>query len=73
MVLGNAYVRKGEPDLYLVTITDRLASGPESEKRGDEYIAWKKKSNAQLVKESGNRAEVREIESSLLLQELKIK
>ena len=73
MVLGNAYVRKGEPDLYLVTITDRLVSGPESEKRGDEYIAWKKKSNAQLVKESGNRGEVRTIESNLLLQELKIK
>ncbi len=73
MVLGNAYTRKGEPDLYLVTVTDRLVSGPESEKRGDEYIAWKKKSNAQLVKESGNRGEVRTIESSLLLQELKIK
>ena len=73
MVLGNAYARKGEPDLYLVTIVDRLASGAESERRGDEYIAWKKKSSAQLVKEAGNRAEVREIESSLLLQELKIK
>ena len=73
MVLGNAYTRKGEPDLYLVTVTDRLVSGPESEKRGDEYIAWKKKSNAQLVKESGNRGEVRTIESSQLLQELKIK
>lgn len=73
MVLGNAYTRKGEPDLYLVTVTDRLVSGPESEKRGDEYIAWKKKSNAQLVKESGNRGEVRTIESNLLLQELKIK
>jgi len=73
MVFSNAYARKGEPDLYLVTVTDRLASGNESEKRGDEYVAWKKKSNAQLVKESGNRAEVREIESGLLLQELKIK
>ena len=73
MVFGNAYTRKGEPDLYLVTVTDRLVSGPESEKRGDEYIAWKKKSNAQLVKESGNRGEIRTIESNLLLQELKIK
>lgn len=73
MVLGNSYARKGEPDLYLVIITDRLASGSESETRGDEYIAWKKKSNAQLVKESGNRAEIREIQSGMLLQELKIK
>jgi hypothetical protein len=73
MVLGNSYARKGEPDLYLVIIADRLASGSESEKRGDEYIAWKKKSNAQLVKESGNRAEIREIQSGMLLQELKFK
>jgi hypothetical protein len=72
-VLGNSYTRKGEPDLYLVTVTDHLTSGPEGEKRNDEYLAWRKKTNAQLVKESGNRAEVREIESSMLLQELKIK
>jgi hypothetical protein len=73
MILSNAYTRKGEPDLYLVIISDRLASGPESDKRGDEYLAWKKKTNAQLVKESGNRLEIREIESGMLLQELKIK
>ena len=73
MILSNSYNRKGEPDLYLVVISERLATGPESEKRGDEYIAWKKKSNAQLVKESGNRLEIREIESGMLLQELKIK
>jgi hypothetical protein len=73
LVFSNSYARKGEPDLYLVTVTDRLPSGSESDKRGDEYIAWKKKSNAQLVKESGNRAEVREIQGGMLLQELKIK
>jgi hypothetical protein len=72
-ILSNIYARKGEPDLYLVVISERLANGAESEKRGDEYIAWKKKSNAQLVKESGNRLEIREIENNMLLQELKIK
>jgi hypothetical protein len=73
MVLSNAYPRKGEPDLYLIVISDRLASGPESDKRNDEYLAWKKKTDAQLTKESGDRTEIREIESSELLQELKFK
>lgn len=73
MVLANPYNRKGEPDLYLVTISERLASGTEGEKRSEEYMAWKKKSQAQMQKESGNRAEVREIGSSTLLQELKFR
>ena len=72
-VLSNAYARKGEPDLYLVTVTERLASGPEGEKRNDEYIAWKKKTEAQMQKESGNRLEIRELGSSSLLQELKFR
>lgn len=73
MVLANAYPRKGESDLYLVIISERLASGPESDKRNDEYLAWKKKTDAQLSKESGDRAEIREIESNELLQEMKFK
>jgi hypothetical protein len=73
MVFANPYNRKGEPDLYLVTISERLASGPEAEKRNEDYMAWKKKSQAQMQKESGNRAEVREIGSSMLLQELKFR
>ena len=58
---------------YLVTISERLPSGPEGEKRNEEYMAWKKKSQAQMQKESGNRLEVREIESNSLLQELKFR
>jgi hypothetical protein len=69
-ILANPYARKGEPDLFLVTVTDRIASGPESEKRQAEYMEWKKKTISQMEKESGNRAEFREIGSSELLQEL---
>ncbi|MBV8503088.1 MAG: hypothetical protein JO006_15400 [Paucibacter sp.] len=72
-VFANAYPRKGEPELYLVVILDRLATGPESEKRNDEFVAWKKKTTAQLEKESGDRLEIREIQSGLLLQEMKFK
>ena len=73
MVLANAYARKGESDLYLVVIVDRLVTGAEGEKRDDEYTAWKKKNAAQLAKESGDRVQVREIESNELLRELKFK
>jgi hypothetical protein len=73
MILSNAYPRKGEPDLYLIVISERLPSGPEGDKRGDEYMDWKKKTQAQMQKESGNRLEIREISSSSLLQELKFR
>lgn len=73
MVLSNAYSRKGEPDLYLIVISERLATGPEGEKRNEEYTAWKKKSETQMQKESGDRLQIREIGSSSLLQELKFR
>jgi hypothetical protein len=73
MVLGNAYPRKGEADLYLIVISEHLATGPEGDKRNDEYMAWKKKTQAQMQKESGNRLEIREIGSNWLLQELKFR
>ncbi|WP_077038389.1 hypothetical protein [Pelomonas sp. KK5] len=72
-ILFNAYPRKGEPDLYLVVMYDKLPSGPESDKRADEYQAWKKKSTAQMEKESGDRTEFREIMGSRMLQEAKFK
>ena len=73
MVMGNVYPRKGEPDLYLVVISERLPSGPEADKRDDDYMAWKKKNQAQLQKEMGNRLEFREIDGNSLLQELKFR
>ena len=56
--------------MYLVTVTEDIPSGATSEKRSDEYMAWKKKTLVQMQKESGNRAEFREVISSLLLQEM---
>ena len=70
MILANSNPRAGEPDLYLVTVTEDIPSGATSEKRQDEYMASKKKTLAQMEKESGNRAEFREVVSSLLLQEM---
>lgn len=72
-VLVNAYPRKGEPDLYLIAITDGVPSGAEGEKRQAEYMAWSKTSIADQQKASGNRAEFREVGSSSLLQEMKFR
>jgi hypothetical protein len=70
MVFTNTYPRTGEPDLYLVTVSEDVASAATSEKRQDEYMAWRKKTLVQMQKESGNRAEFREVISSSLLQEM---
>ncbi len=70
MIFGNSYARPGEPDMYLVTITEDIPSAATSEKREEEYMAWRKKTLVQMQKESGNRAEFREVISSSLLQEL---
>lgn len=70
-VFANVYGRSNEPDIYLVTITDRpTISGAEGDKRSEEYRAWRKKTVEQMQAESGNRAEYRTVMSDSLLQEL---
>jgi hypothetical protein len=73
MVFANTYPRPDEPDLYLVTITDKIVSGAESEKRSEEYMAWRKKTIAQMQKEGGDRAEFREVTTNFLLEEMKFR
>lgn len=73
MVFSNVHARTGEPDLYLVTITDKIVSGAESENRSKEYMAWRQRTIAQMQKESGNRAEFREVSTNFLLEELKFR
>lgn len=68
-ILYNQYPRRGEPDLYLIWIRERIPTGAENEERGREFQEWKKKTIATMVGESGNRAEYREVVSSSLLQE----
>lgn len=72
-IFSNVYARANEPDLYLVTITDSVVSGAESEKRQQAYMAWRKKTIEQMESESGNRAEYREVVSDSLLQEFSIR
>ena len=70
ILLSNVHGRSDEPDLYLVRVMENIASGPEGEKRQKEYIDWRKKTLEQMVGESGNRAEYREVMSTSLLQVL---
>ena len=69
MVFVNVHARSDEPDLYLIRVREDIPSGPEGEKRYKEYMDWQTKSIEALAGESGNRAEYREIMSSVLLQE----
>lgn len=68
-ILYNVYPREGESDIYLVTIRASIPTGPESDKQGQEYQAWMKKTFETMVGESGNRAEFRTLHGSQLLQE----
>jgi len=68
-IVYNVYPRQGEADLYLIWIRESIPTGAESEKRGQAFREWKKKTIAAMVGESGNRAEYREVLSSSLLQE----
>jgi hypothetical protein len=73
LLFQNSYPRAGEPDLYLVTIRSYVESGTETEQRNAEFMEWKKKTVAQMEKETGDRAEYREIVDNFLLQELKFR
>lgn len=72
-IFSNVHARAGEPDLYLVTISESIVSAAEGDKRFDAFQAWKKKTIAQMQTESGNRAEYREVLSDALLQELSVR
>jgi hypothetical protein len=72
-VLANAYPRHGEPDLYLITVFDKLPDAAEDLKRQREYEAWAKKNARQLDVETGQRGTMRKIMGAMLLRELKLK
>lgn len=68
-ILANENPRQDEPDLYLVTITDRMVGADEAEKRGEEMRAYMKKTMQQMQAESGQRADYRTVGSNMLLRE----
>lgn len=70
-ILANVNKRANEPDLYLVTITDKLTTPAEDEARAKEINAYLQTSARQQDAKSGERAKYRHLGGSALLQELK--
>ncbi|QUL37645.1 hypothetical protein [Erythrobacter sp. JK5] len=68
-IYANVNPRDGEPNIYLMTMFASLPDAAEQERRDAAFDAWSKKSSAQQIAESGNRAEYRTVKSSMLLQE----
>ena len=69
-ILSNVNKRGSEPDLYLVTISDRLPSPAEDVTREAEMNAYLATTNRQQDAQSGARAKFRNLGGSQLLQEM---
>ena len=69
-ILSNVNKRGSEPDLYLVTISDRLPSPAEDVTREAEMNAFLATSARQQDAQSGARAKFRHLGGSQLLQEM---
>jgi hypothetical protein len=69
-ILTNVNKRAGEPDLYLVTITDHVTTPAEDEAREKEFDAFLATNARQQDAQSGVRAKYRKLGGSMLLQEL---
>lgn len=72
-ILGNVNKRKGEPDLYLVRRYKSLPDGSEGDRRAAMIRTQVKMSDAQMAAASGDRAKFRHVDSSMLLQVLKMR
>ncbi|HEV2595079.1 MAG TPA: hypothetical protein VGU01_07770 [Sphingomicrobium sp.] len=69
-VLSNNNPRKDEPDLYLVTVSDRIPTPAEQLARNKEMNAFLQSDDRKEIAQSGQRATYRHINGDMLLQEL---
>ncbi|MFL6724939.1 MAG: hypothetical protein ACJ8FS_00310 [Sphingomicrobium sp.] len=69
-ILSNNNPRKDEPDLYLVTVSDRMATPAEAIARNKEMNAYLQSDDRKQIAGSGHRATYRHITGDMLLQEL---
>jgi len=69
-ILSNNNNRKDEPDLYLVTVSDRMATPAEQIARNKEMNAYLKSDDRKQLAGSGQRATYRHITGDMLLQQL---
>lgn len=69
-ILSNVNRRNDEPDLYLVTISDRVPTPAEDEAREKDMNAYLQTTSRQQDARSGERAKFRKLGGTMLLQEL---
>jgi len=69
-ILANNNPRKDEPDLYLVTVSDRIPTPAEQIARNKEMNAYLQSDDRKEIAQSGQRATYRKITGDMLLQEL---
>ena len=72
-VLANNNRRAGEPDLYLVEVFDHVPTPAEQATRQQAFERMMRRDPHQLSTESGQRATMRRLTSSELLQELNLR
>lgn len=68
-VLSNPFPRQGEPDIYLIVITDRMVDADEGDKRAAEMRAHMQMTQEQMVAAAGQRAEYRTNVGNMQLRE----
>ena len=69
-ILSNSNPRKDEPDLYLVTVSDRIPTPAEQIARNKEMNAYLQSDDRKEIAGSGQRASYRHITGDMLLQQL---
>ena len=69
-ILSNNNPRKDEPDLYLVTVSDRMPTPAEQIARNKEMNAYFQSDDRKQIAGSGHRATFRHLEGDMLLQQL---
>ncbi len=69
-ILSNNNPRKDEPDLYLVTVSDHIATPAEQIARNNEMNAYLKSDDRKQMAGSGHRATFRHLQGDMLLQQL---
>ena len=72
-LLSNVHKRKGEPDLYLIRRYKSLPDGVEGDRRSTMIRDHVKMTDAQMQAASGGRAKFRHVDSSQLLQVMKMR
>lgn len=70
-ILSNNNKREGEPDLYLITVTDHVPTPAEEIAREKDMTAFLQQTTRQMQAGSGQRATYRHLGSDMLLQELR--